>query len=257
VRFLYRPYILDFLAYARSRLKLKNSLKRILILESFNPLKFEKMSCKINDKGDYLPFEGFTIISFLKDRSGPIWTDFQKFLDSLPVFNKYYRTLPASSFHMTVKNHISEGDKGSILDPAIQPSSEDLTICANQHAEYIKICKIMDVVPVCKVTDMYVKSSLGLYLNPLGTTGDQGDKDLNKLREILTVLGVRSDTDFKFHLTFAYRFKKTEQRDEIALDKEMKEIHTRLVQILAPWQTLDFESARFCYFSSMKEYIPL
>jgi hypothetical protein len=193
---------------------------------------------KINNCGVFLPFEGYTVISFLKNRNDIFWSDFHHFLDHLPVFNKYYKTLPVTSFHMTVKNHICVADK----------DYKSKSLSKTNFSQISEICKIMDVTPKARATNMYTESSLGLMLNPSDENGN-----LDKLRSIMVAMGMKPEPNFKFHMTFAYRFKIVDPQDLDAIKKEFQEIYNKLTRVVS--LGLEFEEARFCYFFNMKEYI--
>lgn len=175
------------------------------------------------------------MISFLKDRDLPFWKNFYDFLNNLPIFNRYYRALPPSSYHMTIKNHVSSSSPSYKWE------------FMKDHTKMIEICKIFDYAPVTKSNKMYSSTSLGLTLIP------KDDVNLQKLRSILVVLGMQPEPNFEFHMTFAYRFRKVEKKDEDNLHKEFLSIF----DILKVRTEMKFEAARFCYFPNMKEYIAL
>lgn len=59
---------------------------------------------KIDCKGNYLEFNGITVISFL--HFNKIFPQIYDILDHDPDIKKYYSPLPLDSYHMTVKNHL-------------------------------------------------------------------------------------------------------------------------------------------------------
>ena len=196
------------------------------------------MSAKIDENGKYLPFPGYTVISFLKERNNNNFASFHALMGKLKTFKKYYKALPISSFHMTIKNHIC------IANP-------DYLSYKGQMTNHVaKICEIMDVAPRCKILNMYTNSSLGVFLEI------QNPENVDKLRDILVVLGMNPEPKFKFHMTFAYKYKmEIEEKDKNALDRDLRVIYKKLSSFINDSTIFEFEHARYCYFPSMEEYI--
>lgn len=196
-------------------------------------------SSKVDQNGKYVMFCGYTVISFLKERHEDIWKDFFSWMKTLKTFNKYFSLLPVDSLHVTIKNHICMTDKNYN-----DFSSENITI------KSAKLCKLMDVVPLCKITGMYALHSLGVYVDIINM------EEVEKLRKMLVILGMKPEDNFKFHMTFAYKYKEVPDNEKKSLEQDLKEIYEKL-KLFADNRVLNFEKATYCGFLSMTEYIPL
>lgn len=213
------------------------------------------MHRKINEQGEYLPFEGYTVISFLKDRESEFWTKFCADVSKYPIFSKYYTMLPASSLHMTVKNFMSVANKDyeklvQIFAKTDSKIYDGAWGGASLFAKMSDVCNVMNVEPVCKIANMYTERSLGLDLDVLNK------ETIEKLRSLLVIMGMKPEPDFKFHMTFAYKFKKVEEKDHVELQKEFKKIYDVLSKKFQPSLLIEFEKAQLCYFPDMTSYEP-
>ncbi len=220
-------------------------VKIVLVIYSLLYLLFPiNMSSKINEKGDYLPYPGMSLISFLKHRNEYEWVNFVEFLNSLPTFNKYFRALPANSLHLTVKNFIV----------ANSPAYRQVMANGDENQLKARVCSAFNLAPIGEVSNIYIHRSMGMIINL------QNSEDIERLRTVMVTLGTGSpEPDFKYHVTFAYCFKcNVAKEDSKILENELLNIQQHITSLLKIKETiLEFEPARLCYFPDMMHYVPL
>lgn len=197
---------------------------------------------KIDENGKYKLFYGYTVISFLKERDSDDWKNFFNYVKNLKIFNKYFSLLPLESLHVTIKNHICVTDSNWV--------NYTSNIAEQITTKSANVCNIMDITPVCSVAKLYTSHSLGVFLNM------ENDAEVQKLRKILVLMGMKPEENFKFHMTFAYKYKEVPESEKFAFDMELNNIYMKLKHFVDK-RTLKFEKAKYCGFLSMEEYVPI
>jgi uncharacterized SAM-binding protein YcdF (DUF218 family) len=236
---------------------------RSIPISNFGPLK----RTKINDKGEFMPYPGTTVISFLKDEDARLLQPFFEFVKTQKVFTMHYAMLPISSYHMTIKNLSVAGnvDTTSWFENHFVPNF-------NKYNEMSMICSISHHRHEinARIETTYFRGTFGLGVDIVGTIDPPPfsaieplnvHDSIRMLREKLVNLGSKPEPDFKFHMTLAYLYKPVSPADQKALDTEIKQISAALQRAIVPALggrgVLHFGPPTLCYFKDMTSFVPL
>jgi uncharacterized SAM-binding protein YcdF (DUF218 family) len=202
---------------------------------------------KVNDKGEYMPYPGTSVISFLCREDALLLQPFYEFIKTQKMFMAHYALLPISSYHMTIKN-LSVAGNASCANwfenqfvPNFQKYWEMRMVCANSNQHEIS----------AKIESTYFRGTFGLAMRPTL-------EPIRVLQERLVHLGAKPEPDFKFHMTMAYQFKHVSEADKKTLNDEAKQISAALQQLVTSRGfVLRFGLPTLCYFKDMTSFVPL
>ncbi len=195
---------------------------------------------KIDQNGNYLPFIGTTIISFVKCQK--LFKDIHEYISCHHhLFFKYYSLLPVESYHMTVKNH---------------------TVCSGSEKQWYEnfvadFAKYEQIKAKCNdYPGEITVNAVGCHFG--GTFAlkvDVCENNVENLRKEIVKLGSKREDNFKFHITFAYNYRPF-KNDDIELCEECKKISKYVLDLLLK-EKIVLKKPQLCYFKDMTDFKPL
>lgn len=197
---------------------------------------------KINSDGQYLPFYGVTVISFIKMTEKLI--DFHKYMCSKTNFLKCYKPSPIESYHVTLK---------SIIDSKQGPT------------EFMKqiLCSMKEIIDLNEACKM-LRNNIGNTIDAKGCgffVGKTFGLDL-KILNPENVLPIDIlDQHHAPHITFCYRYYEDNQADcqiYSAVNDDIKDIIEYFNKnILNDDYILQFGMPFVCTFNNMLHFNPI
>ena len=192
---------------------------------------------KVAENGKYLPYPGFTVISFLKDD----FREIQSLFDRFPEVCKYYAPLSPFSYHMTIKDFFTL---------SANPSNW-LRMCQNSklHHGFAKMCHTnLDGLEIkTERTEVYIRNTIGFELKIT-----EGSMKVDTLREELMKVGMFREQGYTFHMTLAYQYRPLPL---VSNQKFYEEVAALLKELNGLSKNLTFLSPRYCYFEDMNTYV--
>jgi len=192
---------------------------------------------KLDADGNYVECFGTTFVAMLLGRTAePVWARVLRLVDE--GAGSWYKSLPASSLHVTVKNDATAG--------GMRLSSADFLAGLFKKMAFINnvraACDKFNFRPRARVESVEVGDTIRVLLTMVD--------DPEPLRAELTKLGSRPEPGFKFHLTLGYKFVEPDAAGKAKLD----ELRKRLEQELSGVGTLQFEKTAFYLHHSMVRF---
>lgn len=89
-------------------------------------------STKINDSGNYLTFQGVSIISPVGYKNQDLWLQIETLLQNSNLIRKYFALLPLQSYHMTLFNLFTQEEYSSNW-PSVISENKDFFQKINQR----------------------------------------------------------------------------------------------------------------------------
>ncbi|CAH6419436.1 Hypothetical protein HVR_LOCUS629 [uncultured virus] len=207
----------------------------------------KSMSRKITSQGQYKPFTGITVISFIKDRSkDPRWKEIFDLMQNSKNFLKYFTPLPLESYHMTLQDLVNE---------KFHNNREEFfryLMLNFSNMEEIKM-QIINGDFKIRFKAVFTSSTFGIDVKV------EPQQIIEETRSNITqVMGTPHNPSYIFHITLAYRYENWGKylNDTAARDEE-KMITERITNIFEKSPDIICESPKLCYFTSMTEFIPL
>lgn len=213
---------------------------------------------KINDKGEYLPFYGYTSISMLKD---PLCKkrNIETFIRQSSI-GKYYSALPHSTYHMTLFNIYCMAstpipsvarwvDKEHEIIPETLWLPED--VLKVQHIRAGDVLRKLGPLKIQNI-NFYYKSGLGVWI-----TLDKDDEEaVIGARKDLSAIYEHGDERLKLHITFAYLFKKLPSNNSEDFELLKKDMIT-LLGMLDFLKHCNLDAHNVYLYNSMTNYLPI
>ena len=218
---------------------------------------------KINDKGEYTPFYGWSVILNIDTDLKFI----ENYIKNNNMINKYYSALPSESYHMTLYNIWCNGSEllnhqKRVIDTNFTPDMIELLGKQSKNINFFnpkgcindllyKIyfeCQENKIDPVkLIIKNIYVGENIAIVFDYPSQSFDK----MNILRQNIIKICERDDKMGVYHITLAYKYKDIPP-DHIKLI--MKEINT-LIMLLSK-QTLIINKPFVSYFSDMTSFLP-
>ena len=218
---------------------------------------------KINDKGEYTPFYGWSVILNIDTDLKFI----ENYIKNNNMINKYYSALPSESYHMTLYNIWCNGSEllnhqKRVIDTNFAPDMIELLGKQSKNINFFnpkgcindllyKIyfeCQENKIDPVkLIIKNIYVGENIAIVFDYPSQSFDK----MNILRQNIIKICERDDKMGVYHITLAYKYKDIPP-DHIKLI--MKEINT-LIMLLSK-QTLIINNPFVSYFSDMTSFLP-
>lgn len=186
----------------------------------------------VDEFGNFVKFNGYTIISKVDGRSHPGLSEIEKFISSSKVLSKYLKPTPSESYHMTITGL----DHGTLLNVLA-------------HMEYL-LDRLSFGFGV-KVVDVYRGETPGiLFIVP---------PKIKALRNILRrEASLPEDPHYGFHMTFGYMYKDVLHEDKPEFDREFYNLK-KLILGMFPNKssTLYLHEAALCEYTDMSNFVEI
>ncbi|CAH1795302.1 unnamed protein product [Owenia fusiformis] len=241
--------------------KVLPSILRYSNTPSNNRHSMKKKLQKINEKGEYLPFYGYTCIAMCKNNDQ--LKDLERFIAS-STLKKYFSPLPVSSYHMTLYNIWCHKD--SLIPPIMQwmnrTGVNDLnsSYWLPKEALHTEL-ESADNLAKNKLSEISVKvipklefrsPHLTLFVDILG----RQDKDkVDQFRnECTKIFGHDDDAlmQIGYHITLAYQYEEVEEEDITQYNKDIQKLESMIKNL----GVIRLKKGGVYVFPSMEKFIP-
>ena len=192
---------------------------------------------KINEKGDFCPFPGVTVVSAIKAEDYQFWEELYNLLNKCELAKQYYSWLPFESYHMTTLSLYTKLDVGA---PDWKGFIE------KNLPKFQEIAKLLDeksFTPDIELGELEV--GYGVLFN-LKLPEDQQQL----INSVTSLLGFSDKLPHWPHLALAYRYKETTSEINKAIRTELEPVLGFL------GKKIQLEPPKLCYFNDMKAFIP-
>lgn len=211
---------------------------------------------KINERGEYLPFYGYTTISMLDPRQN--LQQIEKFIHNSSI-GKYFSPLPSDTYHMTLFNIYSLNSKP--IEPVEKWLQEGGTLPKQNWLPFdvLNVEHIKASHEIRKVKSRFKVQNLKLYCeNTIGIHIQLGENDtalVSELRKKLASIYKHDDPHLRLHVTFGYRFKQfpTEEIEKNKLKNDLSLLMNYLKLIITDFS---FQDPDIYLFNSMTNFLP-
>lgn len=202
---------------------------------------------KVNQKGEYTPFHGWTVISNLNNNLNFI----ENYLKN-SILAKYFSPLPASSYHMTLYNIWCNGrnllpqQKQYLKEHKEENLSEKCIIQLLEQLQTEIDIHLWNPLKLHNYSIVYSGSTLAILFNT-----DDNFTEANKIRNIMTdIVGIEDGMDC-YHITLCYQYADICKEDVVSLAKEIKILNKML-----NGHILELNKPFVAKFQDMTEFLP-
>lgn len=169
---------------------------------------------KVNHQGKYTPFHGWTVISELKEHLGFI----EHYIRN-STMGKYFTSLPADSYHMTLYNIWSEAC------PPLKNKNKD------KDNIYRLLEQMQAEIDKQSWKDFQLFHSQILYTGKILAitfTASDNFTQANNIRNKMTMAAFTEDNMLYYHITLAYQYKNIPEEEATCLNKELSILNSML-----------------------------
>jgi len=210
------------------------------------------MATKIDSKGNYLPFYGYSMISMCEQN--PKLIELYYILKASPLA-KYFEPLNYSSYHMTIFNIWSEREKYYPYQMSGGKPKRELSVMNTimKPVLFRMVEKMKEYPDINTITLKNIK----VYIRPRGSTlvltvdvaSDQQNEQIKNFRLWCEKQCNKSDSNLRFHITLGYVFKEVNEDIEPACRQLDEWIKNNIPRIIIGKPTP-------MVFTSMETFIP-
>lgn len=219
---------------------------------------------KINEKGEYTPFTGWTAISNVKSHMKFI----ENYLNTNIILSKYFKPLPASSYHMTLYNIWCNGrpllpcQEEYIKTHFEQKKGQELKKYSCVIGKYFNpgdcINQLLEKLQLIINSENWYK--IKLQCNSIVYNGqtltimiDSNDNftQANIIRQkMIKQVGI-DDRMACYHITLAYQYSKISEEDKKSVLFEINKMN-----IILKHHIIELDRPFIAYFNDMTKFIP-
>lgn len=194
---------------------------------------------KVNERGEFQPFPGVTVISNAFDNNPELCEQIYNCISSIEGIRDYYALLPFQSYHMTsfgvcTKRYDGGKDWNGLIEKGLS-YFQNLDSCFEAN-KFIPEVTFKRVERECAIQVMV---NLPPNQNRV-ITGIANQFD--RMPEIPS----------EFHITLAYRYNMSAHIPK----KIWIQIQDNIIQVVKDHDPINLAPPRLCYFNSMTEYVP-
>ena len=211
-----------------------------------------RMATKIDSKGNYLPFYGYSMISMCEQN--PKLIELYYILKASPLA-KYFEPLNYSSYHMTIFNIWSEREKYYPYQMSGGKPKRELSVMNTiMKPVLFRMVEKMKEYPDHNTITL---KNIKVYIRPRGSTlvlrvdvaSDQQNEQIKNFRLWCEKQCNKSDSNLRFHITLGYVFKEVNEDIEPACRQLDEWIKNNIPRIIIGKPTP-------MVFTSMETFIP-
>ncbi|KAK3764321.1 hypothetical protein RRG08_008803 [Elysia crispata] len=211
------------------------------------------MSDKIDLKGNYLPFYGYTVICMVSDRKGAP-THWEEYLQKAPTLRAHMAPLPSSSYHATIYDIFTQRKV-----PARYTSKSGLVPSSHWSSAYNMLQQDMslaeDVCEKVKGNIQFLKKQFIIGCHPGNSIMIEGtlsnSEEVSIIEgELKNIFGDIGKSVIVHHITLGYIFKEVGDDDLKRIKEELKNLWDKVHDEIF----LDTPSVH--YFETMTEFLP-
>lgn len=210
------------------------------------------MATKIDSKGNYLPFYGYSMISMCEQN--PKLIELYYILKSSPI-GKYFEPLNYSTYHMTIFNIWSEREK--FYPYQMSGGKPKRELCAMNAIMKPVLFRMLEKMKEYPDLNTITLKNVKVYIRPRGSTlvltvdvaSDQQNEQIKNFRLWCERQCNKSDSNLRFHITLGYVFKEVNEDIEPACRQLDEWIKNNIPMIIIGKPTP-------MVFTSMETFIP-
>ncbi|KTD32264.1 hypothetical protein Lmor_2202 [Legionella moravica] len=194
---------------------------------------------KYNNKGEYTPFPGLTVVASVQSADQCLWADINRLINESTLLASCYAPLSNKSYHMTALNLFTERAVGSGRWKDFLISNTPLFKTIQTAFEHNKFC------PEVSIESLEVSRTVKLVVRlPLAQK--------QVINDIAHQFDLKSKIPHPFHITLAYRYKRVDRQRELDIEHQLQE---SLAPLLIGHSFL-LNPPTLCFFNDMNAFIP-
>ncbi len=217
---------------------------------------------KVNIHGRYLPYSGWSTISFIENGHNSNVNLIETFLKEDPVMSKYFAALPRDSYHVTIHNlwangnrllphqkrfleaNYSNDEKTTLIEQSKRKGFWNPDFCMNELLKKIDkaLPKLLTSTELIIGGVYFTGHTLGIWFS------DDSDMSNFDLSRVACINASEKMEDVPYHMTLAYNYKDVDIRE---VRSKLQELNNKLagihVKMAAPFVS---------YFSDMTMFVP-
>ena len=210
------------------------------------------MTTKIDSKGNYLPFYGYSMTSMCEQN--PKLFELYYILKSSPI-GKYFEPLNYSTYHMTIFHIWSEREK--CYPYQMSGGKPKRELCAMNAIMKPVLFRMLEKMKEYPDLNTITLKNVKMYIRPRGSTlvltvdvaSDQQNEQIKNFRLWCERQCNKSDSNLRFHITLGYVFKEVNEDIEPACRQLDEWIKNNIPMIIIGKPTP-------MVFTSMETFIP-
>ncbi len=194
---------------------------------------------KVNERGEFQPFPGVTVVSKAFDNNPALCEQIYNCISSIEGIRDYYALLPFASYHMTsfgvcTQRYEGGNDWNAFIDRSLS-YFQDLGTCVNSHK--------FD--PQISFSSVEREGAIQVVVNLLH------DQD-RMIHTIAHQVDRTPAVPSEFHITLAYQYNMG-----VTIPKRIwAEIQQNILLVFKDLPPITLAPPRLCYFESMTAFIP-
>lgn len=199
---------------------------------------------KIDEKGTYTRFPGFTVIASVGAEESKLWEAIYNSIANNSVVRKYYAPLPASSYHMTAMGLFTQQyDGGTDWEGFIKAKMPFFKrLHEALHEREFK--------PEISFVEVNTSSTIHIVVSL-----PKEQQDI--INDIAKEFDMESNVPFAFHITLAYQYEMIDEASIGEVRLELTKVRDAINTILAAKTSpLVIEPPKLTYFNDMTAFIP-
>ena len=196
---------------------------------------------KINVKGEYIPFQGVTVVASIGAQNKEMWQKIYEELNQNRLLKQFYTLLPVDSYHLTTLNLFTERSKktGNWKD-----------FITGQLPFFQNINKKLEA----EAFHPHVKLERPGVAKTLQITIQLDKEEKEKIQSLGKEFSQQKNVPNPLHVTLGYLYRDMGKgtRDQIFL-----KLQRIMKKILASYKKpVVLDTPKLCYFKDMQEFIP-
>ena len=194
---------------------------------------------KYNNKGEYTPFPGLTVVASVQSADICLWTEVNRLITECTLLNSCYAPLSNNSYHMTALNLFTERAIGS-------ENWKDFIISNTLFFKAIRTAfECNSFCPEVKIDSLKVSRTIKLVVR-LPSVQKKTIADIAQRFELTKKI------PHPFHITLAYRYKTMDKKTEHDMEHQLNQS----LEHLLIGRTVVLNPPELCFFNDMKSFIP-
>ncbi|KTD51286.1 DUF1868 domain-containing protein [Legionella quateirensis] len=194
---------------------------------------------KYNNKGEYTPFPGLTVVASVQSADMCLWSEVNRLITECTLLDLCYAPLSNTSYHMTALNLFTERAIGSekwkdfiisntLFFKAIQTAFECNAFCPEVRIDSLKVSRTIKL--VVSVPSVQKKA----------------------IDDIAKRFELKRKIPHPFHITLAYRFKTIDKKIEHEIEHQLN----KSLEHFLIGRTVLLNPPELCFFNDMSAFIP-
>jgi|GEM_PF-1793905 len=217
-----------------------------------NPLK-TSVGTKLDANGNYLPFPGLSIISFVDTTSilHKKLCDIQEIVRN-SKYNSSFSFLPPQSFHMTVFDLLCDQERTEEKWSNLYDQNTEIKEIADDFSKSFSSLSFPENMKMKIDGCSDIEITLKLCLTPCDDNYSSLLYDFRNQISKITGIRHKNHDNYKFHISLAYL------RDKDIDENEFNRFISNYEELLfSPYKIISLNKPEFVYFPNMTSFIPI